>query len=52
MRAVVESRAMIDAGKKLPAFTLEDDSGTKVSSKDFEGKRWVLFIYPKANTPG
>ena len=43
---------MIEEGKKLPAFALQSDGGEKVSSKDFEGKRWVLFIYPKANTPG
>jgi len=43
---------MIEEGKKLPAFALHDDAGKKVTSKDFEGKRWVLFIYPKANTSG
>ena len=43
---------MIEEGKKFPAFSLEDDAGTKHSAKDFAGKRWVLFIYPKANTGG
>jgi thioredoxin-dependent peroxiredoxin len=43
---------MIEPGKKLPAFVLEDDSGKKVSARDFAGQRWVLFVYPKANTSG
>lgn len=43
---------MVAEGKKAPAFTLESDSGDKVSLKDFAGKRVVLFFYPKASTPG
>ena len=43
---------MIEAGKKLPNFTLSTDDGGTVSPKDFAGWRVVLFIYPKANTPG
>lgn len=39
-------------GEKAPDFsgTLED--GTPVSLSDFQGKKLVLFFYPKANTPG
>ena len=43
---------MIEEGKKLPAFSLEDDAGQTHSAKAFAGRRWVLFIYPKANTGG
>jgi len=43
---------MIEAGQKLPAFSLSDDAGRTVTNKDLAGKRHVLFIYPKADTPG
>jgi peroxiredoxin Q/BCP len=43
---------MIAEGKKLPAFSLETDDGKKLSPKDLAGKKWVLFIYPKAHTGG
>jgi peroxiredoxin Q/BCP len=33
-------------------FTLDDQDGTPVSSSDFEGRRLVVFFYPKAMTPG
>lgn len=37
---------------RAPTFTLLDDSGTRVSSKDFAGRPLVVFFYPKAMTPG
>lgn len=40
------------AGSKAPAFSLARDGGTKVSLKDFKGRKLVLFFYPKADTPG
>jgi peroxiredoxin Q/BCP len=43
---------MGEEGKKAPAFTLQSDTGEKVSLRDYAGKRVVLFFYPKANTPG
>ena len=43
---------MVDVGKKAPAFTLESDSGEKVSLKDFAGRKLVLYFYPKDNTSG
>lgn len=43
---------MLAVGKKAPAFTLESDSGDKISLKDFSGKKIVLFFYPRANTSG
>jgi peroxiredoxin Q/BCP len=39
-------------GDKAPAFGLPRDGGTNISSKDFPGKKLVLFFYPKADTPG
>jgi peroxiredoxin Q/BCP len=40
------------AGDRAPAFTLPRDGGGKVSLADFQGKKLVLYFYPKADTPG
>lgn len=34
------------------SFTLPDQDGKPVSSGDFEGRRLIVFFYPKAMTPG
>ena len=39
-------------GKKAPRFRLLDQAGRAVSSDDFKGKAYVLYFYPKDNTPG
>lgn len=38
--------------KRAPAFTLQSDTGEKVSLKDFKGKTVILYFYPKDSTPG
>ena len=43
---------MITAGMKAPDFTLCDKDGREVSLSDFLGKKFVLYFYPKDNTPG
>ncbi len=43
---------MIEENKKAPQFTLPDQTGKKISLKDFKGKKVVLYFYPKDNTPG
>ena len=43
---------MLRAGDKAPDFTSIDDSGQKISLKDFRGKKVVLYFYPKDNTSG
>ena len=43
---------MPNEGEKAPEFTLLDDTGQKVSLKDFRGKNVVLYFFPKAMTPG
>lgn len=42
----------LEPGAKAPAFTLARDGGTRVSLKDFKGRKLVLYFYPKADTPG
>jgi thioredoxin-dependent peroxiredoxin len=37
---------------KAPEFTLQDEDGKEISSKDLRGKTIVLYFYPRADTPG
>ena len=39
-------------GQKAPFFEGTDQSGNKVTSDDFKGKKLILYFYPKDNTPG
>ena len=43
---------MLQTGSKAPDFTLSDQNGTSVSLSDFQGKKVVLYFYPRDNTPG
>ena len=43
---------MLKAGDKAPDFEVLDHTGKKVSSRDLKGKRYVLWFYPMADTPG
>lgn len=42
----METPEFLAAGKKVPVFSLPDQSGNIVSSKDLKGKRYILFFYP------
>ena len=42
---------MLKVGDFLPEFTLESENGS-VSLKDMLGRRFVLYFYPKDDTPG
>ena len=41
---------MLQPGDKAPDFSGIDDSGKKISLKDFKGKTFVLYFYPKDDT--
>ena len=43
---------MLAVKTKAPDFTLTDKDGKTVSLSDFQGKKVVLYFYPKDNTPG
>ena len=43
---------MLEVGTKAPDFTLQDQQGNPVSLSDFQGRKVVLYFYPKDNTPG
>ena len=40
------------AGDRAPDFSLATDAGEIVSSRDLAGRRYVLYFYPKDDTPG
>jgi len=46
------ARAGLAEGSKAPAFSLPDESGTVVSSASLAGKPYVIYFYPKDDTPG
>ena len=43
---------MLKIGDKMPEFEVVDQEGNFVSSKDFIGKKTIVYFYPKDNTPG
>ena len=43
---------LLQAGAKAPDFNTTDQSGKKVTLKDYRGKKVVLYFYPKDDTPG
>ena len=43
---------MLQAGDRAPNFKLASDSAGDVSSSTLAGARYVLFCYPKDDTPG
>lgn len=46
------ANAKLSIGDNAPAWTMETDSEGKISSKDLAGKKYILYFYPKDDTPG
>jgi peroxiredoxin Q/BCP len=44
--------ALIEPGKKAPAFALKDQNGNLHRLSDYAGRPVVLYFYPKDDTPG
>ena len=44
--------APIEPGRKAPAFSAPDQSGTRRTLREFAGRPLVLYFYPKDDTPG
>lgn len=42
----------LQVGDPAPDFTAITDAGTTVSLRDYQGRRVVLYFYPKDDTPG
>lgn len=47
-----EERVVLEAGKRAPAFHLRDQHGEKRRLSEFEGRKVLVYFYPKADTPG
>lgn len=43
---------LVQPGAKAPDFSTTDQSGKKITLKDYRGKKVVLYFYPKDDTPG
>lgn len=43
---------MIEINQNLPSFKLNNQDGQEKTNEDFLGSWWVLYLYPKDNTPG
>ena len=42
----------LKVGDKVPNFTSIDQDGNTIQFNDYQGKKLVVFFYPKASTPG
>lgn len=42
----------LNAGDKVPDITVNDQDGNPVNLRDLQGKKVVLYFYPKDQTPG
>ncbi len=43
---------MLDVGDKAPQFCVPADGGDEIASTTLAGKRYVIYFYPKDQTPG
>ncbi len=46
------AQVSVDKGKPAPDFTGKDQDGKNVSLSQYQGKKVVLYFYPKDDTPG
>jgi peroxiredoxin Q/BCP len=44
--------AKVAVGKKVPAFSAPATGGTVIASKELVGRPFVLYFYPRDDTPG
>ena len=42
---------MIEIGQKIPDFSISDEKGELVSSESLLGQKYILFFYPKDDSP-
>lgn len=47
----MEQVQFLQAGDKVPAFSLPDQNGNIISSAKLKGQRYILFFYPNDLTP-
>jgi len=42
----------IKVGEKIPSFEMPNQNGELISSESLEGQKFILFFYPKDDSPG
>ena len=43
---------ILEVGETTPIFEGVNQNNEKISSDDYVGSKWVIYFYPKDNTPG
>ena len=43
---------ILEVGETTPSFEGVNQNNEKISSDDYVGAKWVIYFYPKDNTPG
>lgn len=43
---------ILEVGDTAPSFQGVNQNNEKISSDDYVGSKWVIYFYPKDNTPG
>ncbi|HVB14385.1 MAG TPA: peroxiredoxin [Candidatus Dormibacteraeota bacterium] len=43
---------MLNPGDQVPDFKLQAGTGQTAETAELRGQRWVIYFYPKDNTPG
>lgn len=43
---------MLEVGTKAPDFEAQDQNGVVHTLSEYKGKKFILYFYPKDNTPG
>jgi hypothetical protein len=44
--------ALVPVGGEFPQWSMKDQEGRQWSSAELSGRRYLLWYYPKASTPG
>ncbi len=47
-----DSMNRLNIGDPAPEFALPDQEGRTLKLSDFQGKKLLLYFYPRADTPG
>ena len=50
--AAADAATLLKEGDVFPAWSMKDQTGTVVTSQSLAGKSYLLWFYPKAQTPG
>ena len=52
LNALFSEKTSLTEGELVPDFELLDQDGNFISSKEFKGRKSVIYFFPYAETPG